>query len=279
MKTITQTQVKKFSIYLEEEERSAATIDKYLRDIRKFSDWLGDDDVSKNRVLLYKKTLLETYAIASVNSMLSSLNSFFSYMGRPDLKVKTVKVQRQIFVSSENELTRAEYERLLDAAKGRGKERLYLLMQTICACGIRVSEVKYISVEAVRAGQAQISGKGKQRKIFLPAALCKTLKKYAQMKKIKSGPVFITKNGNSPDRSNIWNDMKKLCKAAGVSEKKVFPHNLRHLFARTYYSMQKDIVRLADILGHSNINTTRIYTQENGDIHKKQMQRLGLFRC
>ena len=279
MKTITPMQIKKFYAYLIEEEKASATISKYVHDVEAFAAWLTEDKIDKSVVLAYKNYLLENYSVASANSMLSSLNGFFHYMEWLDLKVKTVKVQRQIFASSDRELTKSEYERLLKAAKDKNNERLYLLMQTICASGIRVSELRYITVEALRAGQAEIHCKGKRRKVFLPNALCKALKKYAQAQKIKSGAVFVTKNGNPLDRSNIWSDMKKLCREANVSEKKVFPHNLRHLFARTYYSVQKDIVRLADILGHSNVNTTRIYTQENGEIHRQQIQMLGLLRC
>ena len=276
---ITQMQIKKFYTYLLEEEKATATINKYVHDVEVFMAWLTEDEIDKSAVLSYKNYLLEKYSVASVNSVLSSLNSFFSYMEWFDLRVKTVKVQRQIFASDDKELTKSEYERLLKAAGDKKNERLYLLMQTICASGIRVSELKYVTVEAIRLGQAEINCKGKRRKVFLPNTLCKALKKYAQAQKIKSGTVFITKNGNPLDRSNIWSDMKKLCKTANVSEKKVFPHNLRHLFARTYYSLQKDIVRLADILGHSSISTTRIYTQENGEIHRQQIQKLGLLRC
>lgn len=279
MRTITPMQIKKFYTYLLEEEKAAATINKYVHDVEVFIAWMAADVIDKSVVLSYKNYLLEKYSVASVNSVLSSLNSFFSYMEWFDLRVRTVKVQRQIFASSDRELTKSEYKRLLKAAGDKKNERLYLLMQTICASGIRVSELKYVTVEAIRLGQAEINCKGKRRKVFLPNALCKALKKYAQAQKIKSGTVFITKNGNPLDRSNIWSDMKKLCKTANVSEKKVFPHNLRHLFARTYYSLQKDIVRLADILGHSSINTTRIYTQENGEIHRQQIQKLGLLRC
>ena len=196
-----------------------------------------------------------------------------------DLRVKKLKIQKQIFASTDKELSKAEYDRLLQAAKQKKNERLYLLMQTICSTGIRVSEVRYITVEAVARGIAEINCKGKRRQLFLPKQLCQVLKQYIKEQKIKSGSVFITKNGNPLDRSNIWTDMKKLCKAANVSEKKVFPHNLRHLFARTYYSLQKDIVRLADILGHSSVNTTRIYTMETGEIHRRQIQKLGLLRC
>ncbi len=279
MRLINNDTIEKFREHLIFEEKSSATIQKYIHDIEVFAEWLGNDELTKGRILNYKNYLAEKYTVASVNSVLSSLNSFFCFMEWFDLRVKTVKVQRQIFASSDKELTKAEYERLLKTAKDKQNERLYLLIQTICATGIRVSELKHITVEAIHTGQAEINCKGKRRKVFLPNALCKALKKYAQVQKIKSGAVFITKNGNPLDRSNIWSDMKKLCKAANVSEKKVFPHNLRHLFARTYYSLQKDIVRLADILGHSSINTTRIYTQENGDIHRQQIQRLGLLRC
>jgi len=196
-----------------------------------------------------------------------------------DLRVKNLKIQKQVFASTDKELTKAEYDRLLQAAKQKKNERLYLLMQTICSTGIRVSEVRYVTVEAVARGIAGINCKGKCRQVFLPKQLCQILKQYIKDQKIKSGAVFVTKNGNPLDRSNIWSDMKKLCKAANVSEKKVFPHNLRHLFARTYYSLQKDIVRLADILGHSSVNTTRIYTMETGEMHRRQIQKLGLLRC
>lgn len=279
MSKITQEQIDAYRQYLLEEEKSEATIKKYLRDIESFEKWNSAEGIDKAKVLSYKAYLLEHYAVASVNSILSSLNGFFSYMEWFCLKVKTVKVQRQIFASSDKELTKSEYECLLKAAKDKKNERLYLLMQTICACGIRVSELKYITLEAICMGQAEINCKGKRRKVFLPNMLCKALRKYAQQQKIKSGSVFVTKNGNPLDRSNIWLDMKKLCVIAKVDPKKVFPHNLRHLFARTYYSLQKDIVRLADILGHSNVNTTRIYTQENGEIHRQQIQRLGLLQC
>jgi site-specific recombinase XerD len=214
-----------------------------------------------------------------VNAVLSSLNSFFNFMKWYDFKVKSLKIQTQIFASTDSELTKTEYDRLLQTAKQQGNTRLYLLMQTMCSTGIRISEVRYITVEAVARGIAEINCKGKCRQVFLPKQLCLILRPYIKEHNIKSGAVFVTRNGNPLDRSNIWSDMKKLCKAANVSEKKVFPHNLRHLFARTYYSQQKDIVRLADILGHSSINTTRIYTMETGEIHRRQIQKLGLLRC
>lgn len=279
MKKITMEDIKLYKTYLVDEEKAAATIEKYLHDVSELKIWLGERELCKSAVLEYKSYLCDRFAPASVNAALSSLNSFFNFMEWYDLRVKNLKIQKQIFASADKELTKAEYERLLQAAKQKKNERLYLLMQTICSTGIRVSEVRYITVQAVNRGVADINCKGKRRQVFLPRQLCVMLRQYIKAQKIKSGAVFITKNGTPLDRSNIWSDMKKLCRAANVSEKKVFPHNLRHLFARTYYSLQKDIVRLADILGHSNVNTTRIYTMETGEIHCKQIQRLGLLRC
>ena len=279
MRKITLSHIEEFKNYLIEEEKSKATLEKYERDLKAFYLWIGEQELNKACVLNYKAYLCDNYATASVNSMLSSINSFFTYLEWYELRVKTIKVQKQIFASNEKELTKTEYERLLSAAKAKSNQRLYLLMQTICSTGIRVSELRYITVEAINKGRAEINCKGKRRCAFLPTELCKILKNYVKEQKIKSGSVFVSKNGNPLDRSNIWSDMKKLCKEAGVSEKKVFPHNLRHLFARTYYTLQKDIVRLADILGHSSVNTTRIYTMETGEIHRKQIQRLGLLRC
>ncbi len=279
MRKITTETIRSFNDYLINEEKTAATINKYLHDVREFQIWLGEQELCKTAVLVYKSHLCEQYAPASVNVALSSLNCFFHFMEWYDLRVKNLKIQKQIFASTDKELTKAEYERLLQAAKQKKNERLYLLMQTICSTGIRVSEVRYVTVEAVARGIAEINCKGKRRQVFLPRQLCQILKKYVKEQKIKSGPVFVTKKGKPLDRSNIWSDMKKLCCAAGVSERKVFPHNLRHLFARTYYTMQKDIVRLADILGHSSVNTTRIYTMESGEVHRKQIQRLGLLYC
>lgn len=279
MRKITTEVIKSFKDYLISEEKAQATVNKYIHDVGEFQIWLGEQELCKTAIISYKSYLCEHYAPISVNAMLSSLNCFFNYMEWYDLRVKNLKIQKQIFASTDKELTKAEYDRLLQAAKQKKNERLYLLMQTICSTGIRVSEVCHITVEAVMCGIAEINCKGKRRQVFLPKRLCQILKQYIREEKIKSGAVFITKNGNPLDRSNIWSDMKKLCKAANVSEKKVFPHNLRHLFARTYYSLQKDIVRLADILGHSNVNTTRIYTMETGETHRRQIQKLGLLRC
>lgn len=279
MRKITTETIKAFKNYLLNEERASSTVKKYLHDICVFQMWLAEQELCKETVLSYKSYLCEQYAPVSVNAALSSLNSLFSFMEWYDLRVKTIKIQRQIFASTEKELTKTEYDRLLQAANQRKNKSLYLLIQTICSTGIRVSEVCYITVEAVSRGIAEINCKGKHRQVFLPKQLCQILKQYIKDRKIKSGVVFVTKNGNPLNRSNIWSDMKRLCKEANVSEKKVFPHNLRHLFARTYYRLQKDIVRLADILGHSSVNTTRIYTKETGEIHRRQIQKLGLLRC
>ena len=278
MKKITKELIKKFRIYLIEEEKAAATVEKYIRDINVFADWLGDKELDKETVLTYKENLIKNYAPASVNSVLSSLNSFFTFNEWYNLRVKNLKIQKQIFANKDNELTKEEYERLLTAAKSKGNEQLYFLMQTICSTGIRVSELCYITVESLNAQKAQINLKGKMRVVILPKELCKMLLKYSKEQKITSGPVFVSRNGKPLDRSNIWKMMKALCESAGVARAKVFPHNLRHLFARTFYSIQKDIVRLADILGHSSVNTTRIYTMETGETHRRQIQKLGLLR-
>jgi len=279
MKKITEKLIKNFRNYLINEEKSDATLEKYIRDIGAFLAWLCGRGVDKQTVIEYKAYLVENYKPASVNSVLSSLNSFFIYNEWYDCKVKSLKIQKQIFASKDKELTKAEYERLLDAAKSKKNERLYLLMQTICSTGIRVSELRFVTVAAVNTGVASINCKGKLRQVFLPKALCKVLARYIREQKITSGSVFVSRTGKPLDRSNIWSDMKKLCESAGVSKDKVFPHNLRHLFARTYYSLQKDIVRLADILGHSSVDTTRIYTKETGEVHKRQIEKMGLLRC
>ena len=276
--TLKKNLIEKFKQYLIEEEKSTATLEKYVRDITAFFAWLAGSELDKITVLRYKEHLTTNYAPASVNSVLSSLNSFFEYNDWHGLKVKMLKIQKQIFAERSKELTKAEYERLLVAAKQKKNERLYYLMQTICSSGIRVSELSAITIEAVRNHKANINCKGKMRVVILPKDLCKMLTEYARGEKITSGPIFITKTGKPLDRSTIWKMMKALCESAGVDREKVFPHNLRHLFARTYYSIQKDIVRLADILGHSSVNTTRIYTMETYDVHRRQIQKLGLLR-
>ena len=264
---------------MQEEEKAEATVDRYVSDVMLFADWLLGREVDKAEVVRYKEELCTKYAPASINVIVSSLNRFFDFCGWHELRLKRIRQQRPIFASTERELTKADYQRLLMAAKNRNNQRLSLVMQTICSTGIRVSELRYITVEAVQTGAAVVNCKGKRRQVFLTPQLCRMLKQYLRDNHIKKGSVFVTKNGNPLNRSNIWADMKKLCETAGVASEKVFPHNLRHLFARTYYSKEKDIVRLADVLGHSSVNTTRIYTMESGEIHRQQLQRLGLLRC
>lgn len=276
---MTNEMIQNFKVYLVNEEKSKATVEKYIRDALFFTKWLSNRELCKEEVLTYKDKLMSEYAPRSVNSVISSLNAFFDFISRQDCKVKTLKIQRQIFADKSKELCKAEYDRLLEAAKNKHNERLYYLMQTICACGIRVSELRHITVSAVKSGQATINCKGKMRTVFLPKQLCKMLKDYIKRHKISNGCVFVTKTGKPLDRSNIWADMKKLCESANVSKDKVFLHNLRHLFARTYYSLQRDIVRLADILGHSSVETTRIYTMENGDVHRMQIEKMHLLQC
>ena len=277
-KTITDDLIEKFKDYLINEEKASATLEKYMRDIKAFFEWISGTEIDKRKVLDYKEYLIGKFAPASVNSVLSSLNSFFEFNNWHDMKVKMLKIQKQIFAQKDKELSKAEYERLLDAAKSKKNEKLYMLMQTICSSGIRVSELCYITIEAIKQRQAIIKCKGKMRVVILPKDLCKMLCEYAKGQKITSGCIFVTKTGKPLDRSNIWKMMKSLCEDAKVSKDKVYPHNLRHLFARTYYSLQKDIVRLADILGHSSIETTRIYTIESGEVHRRQIQKLGLLR-
>lgn len=277
MCVITKNKIRDFEKHLVCEEKTSSTVKKYVYDITAFAEWVGADKVDKNTVLQYKEKLISEYKPRSVNSIISSLNSYFEFVGHRECKVRTLKIQRQIF--ADNELTKEEYKRLLKAAKDSKNERMYYLMQTICSTGIRVSELRFITVDAVLKQKACVRLKGKLRTVLLPKNLCKALMLYIRKNKIEKGAVFVTRSGKNLDRSNIWTYMKKLCRLADVPKDKVFPHNLRHLFARTYYLIQKDIVRLADILGHSSINTTRIYTMETGDIHRKQIQKLGLLQC
>ena len=268
-----------FSACLREEERAAATVLVYSQCIIAFQKWLNERSVTKSTILAYKSYLSGKYAPATVNLHISALNSFFSHSERGELRMKTLKLQKPIFLDRSKELTKLEYFRLVETAEQIGNLRLSLILQTLCSLGLRISELKFITKEAAQEGRAVINLKGKYRIAFLPEKLCLALLEFANSQKIKNGPVFITKNGNPIDRSNVWSDMKKLCQRANVSEEKVFPHNLRHLFARTYYEKEKDIVRLADILGHSSVNTTRIYTMESGETHREQIQNLDLLNC
>ncbi len=278
MRKITTKTLEDYKNYLINEEKEEITIEKYIRDIRVFNEWLEYTELAKAKVLEYKNKLIEKYAPATVNSVISSLNGFFKYNEWYDLQVKSLKIQRRVFCQKEKELSAYEYDRLLQAALDKKNERLYLIMQTICAMGLRVSELRFVTAEAVRKGEALVKLKGKIRTVFIPPELAQMLKKYMKEQEIATGHVFRTRSGKPIDRHTIWKSMKMLCEMAGIPKEKVFPHNLRHLFARTYYSLEKDIVRLADILGHSSVNTTRIYTIENGEVHRKQMQELRLVR-
>lgn len=273
--TLNTAQIGEFLDYLFREEKSAATCEKYLRDVRCFVRFAGEQAVTKETVVAWKKELVEQgYAVRSVNSMLASVNSLFSFLGWNECKVKNIRFQRQTYCAEDKELTKGEYLRLLSASKKN--EQLNLVIQAICGTGIRVSELRYFTVEAVRSGEITESCKSKNRTILVPGKLKKQLLNYAEQRNIHSGAVFLGKSGKPMDRSCIWRQMKQLCKAAGVKETKVFPHNLRKLFARTFYGIEKDIAKLADILGHSSINTTRIYIMTTGIEHRRQIERLGL---
>lgn len=273
---ISDEMVSQYRRILVEAEKSSATIEKYLYDIRNFQIAMDGEAVTKERVIRYKEQLIEQYAVSSVNSILAALNGFFKYLQWYDCVVKSLKVQRDSFRSSERDLSKEEYYRLLEAAKKKGNHRLYLLMQTICATGIRVSELKFVTVEAISTGQARVMLKGKTRTVLLPTMLCRELRKYVREKKIQKGSIFTTRNGRPMDRSNICHEMKSLCDDANVQREKTFPHNLRHLFACTYFAREKDLPHLADLLGHSSINTTRIYTLVSGEEQARQIELLGL---
>ncbi len=274
---LTENRIADFSAYLRSEEKSENTVEKYLRDVQAFAEYLGGAEITKGKVIAYKSRLLaENYAVRSINCMLASLNSLFSFLGWSDCKVKSIKLQRQIYCPEEKELTKAEYMRLVNAAKQKGNERLNLILQTICGTGIRVSELQYITVEAAKRGEAVVSLKGKTRTVFLVKELRKKLLRYAAEQNIQSGAIFITRTGKPMSRTNIWREMKGLCEQAEVNPQKVFPHNLRHLFARVFYGIEKDLAKLADILGHSSINTTRIYIISTGDEHRRRMEHMRL---
>ena len=276
-KFLTSNQIAAFAAYLKSEEKSENTIEKYIRDVRAFASYMGNAEITKEAVIGYKNKLLsEGYAVRSINSMVASINSLFAFLGWDNLKVKSLKLQRQIYCPEEKELTKSEYMRLVNTAKQKGNERLNLLIQTICGTGIRVSELQYITVEAVTCGEAVVSLKGKTRSVFIVRELQKKLLRYAAEQKITSGAIFITRTGKPMSRTNIWREMKNLCAQAGVNPQKVFPHNLRHLFARTFYGIEKDIAKLADILGHSSINTTRIYIITTGNEHRQRMENMQL---
>lgn len=270
-----QAYIDQFSNYLLREEKSTATQEKYLRDVRAFYAFAGSRPVTKEMVVAYKRNCTERgYAVRSVNSMLASVNSFLCFLGWTQCKVKSIRIQRQVYCAEDKELTKAEYMRLLNAAKKN--EQLNLLLQTICGTGIRVSELRYFTVEAMRHGEVTVDCKRKTRRVLVPGKLKRALLDFAKRRNISSGPIFLGKGGKALDRSSIWRQMKGLCQAAGVAPSKVFPHNLRKLFARTFYGIEKDIAKLADILGHSSIDTTRIYIMTTGVEHRRKIERLGL---
>ena len=274
---LTQREFDQFEDYLRHDEREESTIEAYLRSLTRFAEWADGRAVTKELAMEWKTALSESgYRPISVNAMLAAVNKFFTCMGREDCKVKYLKLQRQMFRKSEKDLSKEEYQRLVQAAHEKGDLRMELILETICATGIRVGELKYITVEAVRAGVAEIALKGKIRTILLPHRLCRKLQKYAKQQKIASGKIFLTQDGLPVSRQSIWTRMKALCEAAGVERSKVFPHNLRSLFARSFYGSCHDVVRLADVLGHSSIETTRIYLMSTGKEYLRQLDKLGL---
>lgn len=267
--------IQRFEQYLYERENAIATIQKYKTDIRTFFRFLGEErTVDKAKLLAYKEWLVERYAVSSVNSILAALNQFLEFFDAPHLKVKRIKLQKNLFLQEEKELTKQEYKKLLQAARSEGKEQLALCMETIAATGIRISELQYFTLESVKRGRIEIYNKGKYRRIFLPKVIRQKLLYFCKQQKIRSGHIFITKNGKPKDRSNIWSEMKALNKKAGIDGRKIFPHNLRHLFARVYYQCTKDLAGLADLLGHSSLNVTRIYTSNTGKIYQKQLDHM-----
>ncbi len=274
---ITENDLKNYVEHLRLEEKSAATVDKYTRDIRCFMAFLKGSPLTKETAIAYKQQLLARgYAQRSINGAIASLNSLFAFLERPDCRIRSLRLQRQIYCPEERELTKAEYRRLVEAAGRQGNERLALLLQTVCATGIRVSELSAITVEAVHSGEAVVSCKSKTRKVFIVRDLRRKLLRYIDSHHLEGGCVFITRSGRPMNRSNIWREMKALCAEARVDPKKVFPHNLRHLFARCFYSIEKDIAKLADLLGHSSINTTRIYIVTTGTEHRRHMEGMRL---
>ena len=272
---LTNEKIHELANYLHREEKSAATQEKYLRDVRAFCEYTNGNEISKELVVDWKKHLVEQgYAVRSVNSMLASVNCLLEFLGLSNCKVKNIRMQRQTYCAEDKELTKAEYLRLLQVSKKN--EQLNLVIQTICGTGIRVSELQFFTVEAIRYGEVTVDCKNKTRTILVPGKLKNILLNYAKRHSITTGAIFITRTGKPLNRSNIWAAMKKLCEAAGVKASKVFPHNLRKLFARTFYGIEKDIAKLADILGHSSINTTRIYIMTTGFEHRRKIERLGL---
>lgn len=275
-RAVTAERIAEFKEHLILEERSTAMVEKYIRDVSTFAAYAQNGEIIKETVIAYKKHLQEIYAVRSVNSMLAGINCLFTFLDWHDLKVKTLKLQQQVYCPEEKELTKAEYTRLCRAAERKHNERLCLILQTVCGTGIRVSELQFITVEAARCGEAAVSCKAKTRTVFLVKALRQKLLRYAAEHGIRSGTIFVTRTGKPINRTNLWREMKALCAEADVNPQKVFPHNLRHLFARVFYGIEKDIAKLADVLGHSSIDTTRIYIISSGTEHRRRMENMRL---
>lgn len=272
-------QLKDFEAYLYKEEKAAATIQKYKSDAKVFLRYLGEGrEAGKGDILAYKEWLVSRYAVSSVNSMLAAMNQFLIFLGHRELTVKPVKVQRRLFLREDRELNSAEYRKLVRAAKKEGKEQLALWMETIAATGIRISELQFFTVERVKTGKIEVVNKGKYRKIFLTGDIRKKLLEFSRKMGIRSGQIFITRTGRPKDRSNLWKEMKRLKEKAGMCAGKIFPHNLRHLFARIYYNSSKDLAGLADLLGHSSLNVTRIYTSNTGKTYQEQLEKLTILQ-
>ena len=275
-RVISRNALKGYGDFLAEDEKSPATRKKYLFDVTQFAEYVGKNKVRKEDVIRYKEELSRRYAVRSANSKIAAMNSFFRFMGWADFCIRQFRLQKEICCPPERELTKEEYFRLVKTARREGDERLSLLIETICATGIRVSELPFITVEALRSGEAVVNCKGKTRPVFLASSLRKKLRTYAAQEKVRAGPIFVSRTGKPIDRSNIWRAMKALCDKADIPRTKVFPHNLRHLFARTFYTAEHDIAKLADVLGHTNINTTRIYTITTFREHQSMLEKLGL---
>ena len=273
---LTEKMVFDFGVYLFENEKSELTIEKYIRDVGFFLRFTGGRETDKAMVLAYKSYLEQQYAVASANSMIASVNAFLRFLGLTEFQVRQFKVQKQIFRPAQKELSKAEYIRLCRTAEASGNERLSMILQTVCGTGIRISELKFITVKAVKSAGAVVSCKNKTRTVFIVRELQKKLLRYCRKNGIESGAVFVTRTGKPMNRTNVWREMKGLCERAGVDPGKVFPHNLRHLFAKVFYEIEKDIAKLADILGHSSINTTRIYIISTGTEHRSRMEKMGL---
>ena len=276
---IQETQLKAFENYLYERENARATIQKYKSDAATFLRYLGNErSVDKSRVLAYKEWLVTHYAVSSVNSMLASVNQFLTFLGYREMTVKPVKVQRNLFLKEEKELSRQEYKKLVKTARKEGKEQLALCMETIASTGIRISELQFFTVERVEKGRIEILNKGKYRRIFLTEEIRRKLLHFCKKSGLQQGQIFVTRTGKPKDRSNLWKEMKKLKEKAGICGSKIFPHNFRHLFARVYYSCTKDLAGLADLLGHSSLNLTMIYTSNTGEVYQKQLEKMNVLR-